>query len=73
LCASLCKPVQKDTPKAVVKSAENLVFDIDKERAIKEVVDFLRTTETEYCIVLAKVIKSRLIDKIALSIPPKIE
>jgi stalled ribosome rescue protein Dom34 len=64
LCASLCKPLQKDTKNATVNPAKNLVFDFEKERAIKEIVILLRERETHFCIGLAEIIKRRLLERI---------
>jgi len=66
LCASLCKPLQKDTKSSTaVKTAENLVFDFEKERAIREIVDLLREKEAHFCVGLAEIIKKRLLERIA--------
>jgi len=43
---------------------ENVIFDIEKEIAIKEIVNQLRARETQFCIGLAEVLKKRLFEEI---------
>ncbi len=68
MCASLCKPLQKDTQNVPVNPAENFVFDHEKERAIKDITDFLSEKHTGYCVGMAKLLKSGSIESLARKI-----
>jgi len=60
--------LQKNTKNEPVNPAENLVFDHEKERAIKEITDFLREKNPGYCVGMAKLIKSGSIESLALKV-----